>query len=72
MIGDYIVDFACLSRSLIIELDGGYHDTEEQKVFDTTRSEWLKHQGFTVIRFKNEEVFNNLENVIQIILQEIK
>ena len=61
VIGDYIADFACLSRSLIVELDSGCHDYEEQRAYDDTRNEWLKGQGFTVIRFRNEELFNYLE-----------
>ena len=72
VIGDYIVDFVCLSKSLIIEIDGGYHNTDEQKTYDTLRTEWLELQGFTVIRFTNEQVLNNLEQVLHIIQQMLK
>lgn len=67
IIGDYIVDFACLSKSLVIEIDGGYHDTEQQKQEDANRTEWLEQQGFSVIRFTNDEVFSKLDDVIQLI-----
>ena len=63
IIGDYIVDFACLLRSLVIEIDGEYHQTNEQIKEDAIRTEWLKQRGFTVIRFKNDEIFNNLDYV---------
>lgn len=67
IIGDCIVDFACLSKSLVIEIDGGYHDTEQQKQEDANRTEWLEQQGFSVIRFTNDEVFSKLDDVIQLI-----
>ena len=64
IIGDYIVDFVCLASNLIIEIDGGYHDTEEQKDLDEYRTKWLESKGFRVIRFRNEEVIASIENVL--------
>ncbi|OKS88254.1 methylmalonyl-CoA mutase family protein [Mucilaginibacter polytrichastri] len=59
----YIADFICLSKGLIIEVDGGYHDfTVEQ---DEVRTAILKEEGFDVIRFTNDEVINDTENVIK-------
>jgi leucyl-tRNA synthetase len=60
----YIADFVCLQEALIIEVDGGYHETAEQKMYDNERSRILNEVGFTVIRFTNEEVLQNSENVI--------
>lgn len=67
IIGDYIADFACLTKMLIIEIDGGYHTTDEQKHYDEMRTESLERMGFTVIRFTNEEVMSNRQNVIETI-----
>ena len=65
IIGDYIVDFVCLSKQLIIEIDGGYHLEEEQQKLDEQRTEFLNNQGFHVIRFANEEVIGNTPSVIK-------
>ena len=69
IIGDYIADFVCLKEDLIIEIDGGYHFQEEQVVFDQARTAWLNEQGFKVIRFTNEEVLLNIDNVLDKIKQ---
>lgn len=59
----YIVDFVCLEKRLIIELDGGQH-TEKT---DKARSDYLKNQGFEIIRFWNNEIFENMEGVLEVI-----
>ena len=64
IIGDYIVDFVCLRSKLVIEVDGGYHFTPEQQTEDEIRTAYLQRTGFQVLRFTNEEVFLNIENVI--------
>ena len=61
----YIVDFYCHKLKLIIEIDGGYHDSKEQKILDEERSEILKFQELEIIRFTNEEVFGNIEFVVK-------
>ena len=67
VIGDFIVDFVCLSKQLIIEVDGGYHREENQQELDKIRSEYLINKGFRVIRFTNEEVLNNIEKTLETI-----
>ena len=67
----YIADFYCHALHLIIEIDGGYHDTIEQKVKDDERTEHLKSNGITLIRFANEEVLNNMDGVIEEIIRVI-
>ena len=67
-IGDYIADFICLEISLIIEVDGEYHNIEEQQEKDTIRTEFLNEQGFYVLRFTNEEVINRTEWVLKSII----
>lgn len=66
-IGDYIADFVCLPLKLIIEVDGGYHNEQEQVEADHLREHWLQGRGYQVLRFTNEEVAYDLENVISII-----
>ena len=64
VIRDYIADFACLSRQLVIEVDGEYHFTDEQQLQDEARTEFLNKRGFYVMRFTNQEVMNEIDNVI--------
>ena len=75
IIGDYIVDFVCIEKKLVVEVDGGYHSEYEQIEKDEFRTERLNEMGFTVIRFSNEEVLGNTPSVINIIknkLSELK
>ncbi|MGV8993204.1 MAG: leucine--tRNA ligase [Flavobacterium sp.] len=65
LIEDYIVDFVCLSKGLIIEVDGGYHFTPEQKQLDDERTLKLNQKGYEVIRFTNEQVLNDTEQVLK-------
>ncbi|HVV69501.1 MAG TPA: endonuclease domain-containing protein [Gammaproteobacteria bacterium] len=68
-IGEYIVDFISFKSQLIIELDGGQH--AEQKEYDESRSNWLRSQGFEIIRFWNNEVIENLEGVLMVIAEKL-
>ena len=65
IIKDYIVDFVCLHKKIVIEIDGQYHLQDQQIVKDTSRTEELQQDGFTVIRFSNEEVVANTPAVIK-------
>ena len=64
IIADYIVDFVSLQHALIIEVDGAYHAEYEQALYDENRTERLRNLGFTVVRFSNEEVCNEIESVL--------
>ena len=64
VIGDYIADFACISRNLVIEIDGGYHDEAAQQQADEIRTQHLNEHGFKVVRFTNGQVLYNLDDVI--------
>lgn len=68
ILGFYIADFYYRSKALIIELDGGIHDTIVQIGKDARRDAFFLSKGFTVLRFKNEEVFNELEKCIQTVI----
>jgi ring-1,2-phenylacetyl-CoA epoxidase subunit PaaD len=63
-IDHYIADFACLSQRLIIEVDGGTHGTDEELARDASREQYLRDQGFRVVRFWNSEVRENIEGVM--------
>lgn len=60
---DYIVDFMCKPLMLVIEVDGGYHTLPEMIESDKIRDERLKDIGFTTLRFTNDEVMRNINNV---------
>ncbi|MBQ7461234.1 MAG: guanylate kinase [Bacteroidaceae bacterium] len=72
IIGEYIADFVCLSRKLIIEVDGAYHNKAAQIVSDEQRTEDLKRLGFRVMRFQNEEIIANIDKIVDKIEKEIK
>ena len=67
-IGNYIVDFVCYERGIIIEVDGGQHAIEKEK--DEERDNWLKREGFKVLRFWNNEVLTNSKGVLDVIREE--
>ena len=69
-IGSYIIDFVCLEKKLIIELDGGQHT--EQSAYDEERSAWLQERGYRVLRFWNHELLRAPEVVLSNISQEIE
>ena len=61
----FIVDFYCHELKLIIEIDGKYHDSEEQKNKDFERTELLAFQGLREIRFTNDEIINTIDSVLK-------
>lgn len=63
-IANYIADFYCHNVKLVIELDGRYHENKEVKIYDETRENDLKEYGIAVLRFKNEEILHNIEEVL--------
>ena len=60
--GGYIVDFFCHSLRLVIEIDGAVHAL--QRGYDAERDGWIRAQGYTVLRFTNEKVLGDLEEVM--------
>jgi very-short-patch-repair endonuclease len=61
--GRYIIDFVCVEQMLIIEIDGGQH--ADQVKYDQYRDAWLRNQGYTVLRFWNNEVMQQIEGVLE-------
>ena len=68
-IGRYIVDFVCMEHRLIIEIDGGQH--AEQVKYDQVRDDWLRSEGYTVLRFWNNDVLQQTESVLERIRNEV-
>ena len=64
-ISNFIADFYCHAIKLVVEIDGEIHNDEEVKKLDENRESYLKEIGLTVLRFKNEEVFKNHQNVLK-------
>ena len=63
--GDYIIDSVCLETMLAVEVDGGQHNAQQAE--DTARTEYLKHAGFRVLRFWNNEVLSDINSVTTVI-----
>jgi very-short-patch-repair endonuclease len=64
IINNYIVDFICLEKKIIIELDGSQHKREKDQKYDCKRNSYLESLGFVVLRFWNNEVSENLNGVL--------
>ena len=63
----FILDFYCDALKLVVEVDGGYHASEEQIEYDKNRTEFLEQLGLKVIRFSNQEVETRMTNVLKAI-----
>ena len=63
--GKYVVDFVCFSHGLIVELDGPQHLNDQGKAHDTRRTAWLETQGFRVIRFRNQMLDDQIQQVVE-------
>ena len=65
IIGDYIVDFVSRHGGLIVEVDGGYHSEPRQQAEDQLRESALRRMDYHTMRFTNEEVLYDIDNVLQ-------
>ena len=64
----YIVNFCCLEKKLIIELDGGQHAEDNNRYYDQQRDEFLRNKNFHILRFWNDQVINEIDSVLAKIL----
>lgn len=64
-IGDYVVDFYCCEKKVIIEVDGSIHEDIEQREYDVKRQSELEELGNRVIRLRNEDVFKDVKGVLE-------
>jgi very-short-patch-repair endonuclease len=70
--GAYIVDFVCFSHKLIIELDGPQHLTPESLEYDGRRMNWLASEGFHIMRFRNQELDDNIHGVVDTVARALQ
>lgn len=61
-LGPFIADFCCPAQRVIVELDGGVHDLQRDD--DTAREGWFRQRGYRVIRFRNQQVLDDMEQVL--------
>ena len=67
-IGDYIVDFYCPSRKLVVEADGFHHFSKDGLEYDSSRDGFLEEEGLKVLHFSNREILRNTDHVLERIL----
>jgi very-short-patch-repair endonuclease len=67
--GQFILDFFCVERQLVVEVDGGVHINTEQATHNVERSEFLEQRGVHVLRFTNEEIEQHLPDVLRKIIE---
>ena len=72
LIGNYIVDFLCENKKIIIEIDGGQHNEELNIQSDKNRKHYLDNNGYKVLRFWNDDVMKNIDGVMEVIFREVK
>jgi very-short-patch-repair endonuclease len=70
-IANFIVDFECRRRRVVVEIDGTQHGFDENRVCDASRDQVLKDLGYRVLRFGNPDVNENLEGVMEAIRLEL-
>jgi very-short-patch-repair endonuclease len=70
-IGPYFADYICRKEKLIVEIDGATHSTESELQHDLRRTDFLRAQGYRIIRVTNEDVYRNLDGVLETILAKL-
>lgn len=68
-IGEYITDFLAMDKKLIVEIDGSQHLEMPNVQYDFKRTKYLQAKGYTVIRVYNNDIFNNLNTVLEFIYE---
>ncbi len=64
-IGPYFADFACRSARIVVEIDGATHSTDEDIAHDERRTAFLEANGYRVVRFSNEQIYENVGAVVE-------
>jgi very-short-patch-repair endonuclease len=65
ILNGFVVDFACLEARLILEVDGATHSTDGEIARDAARAASLSAQGYSILRFTNDDVFHNIDGVLE-------
>ena len=71
-IGPYFADFACRAKKVVVEVDGATHGTDAEIAADAVRATFFDSQGYRLIRFANQDVYENLDGVIFALLAFIR
>jgi very-short-patch-repair endonuclease len=69
--GRFVIDFVCLERRLVVEIDGFQHGLPAYEAGDLLRTRWLEESGYRVVRFWNSDIRRQLDNVLETILGEL-
>lgn len=64
VLGPFIVDFICIEKRFVIELDGEHHD-DQQADYDLNRQEWLESRGYIVARYWTRDFFKNFDEILE-------
>ena len=67
ILAGFIADFVCYDARMVVEVDGATHSTDQEIAHDAARSAVLAQQGYDILRFTNEDVFGNLDGVLETI-----
>jgi very-short-patch-repair endonuclease len=65
ILAGFVADFVCFEARMIVEIDGATHGTDEEIARDATRSAALTARGYDILRFTNDDVFHNLDGVLE-------
>ena len=71
-VGNFIVDFMCKELKLVIEVDGYSHHLEETIEKDKFKEDYLKSEGFRILRFDDNEILKDMKNIVRVIEDEIE
>ena len=71
-IGNYIVDFVCEEKKLVIEIDGGQHNIPDNVKADEVRTNYINSKGYRVVRFWNNDINQNIEGVYETLLSLVR
>lgn len=69
---NFIVDFYCHKLKLVVEADGKYHEEDDTQYYDSERTKELQKYDYSVIRFSNEEIMNDLDSVLKQLRKRVK
>ena len=69
--GDYIVDFYCAKYSLVIEVHGDSHFNPDAQAYDNIRNNFLMSKGFTILRFTNQQIVEQMNDVLVKIVEKL-
>ncbi len=67
-IGPYFADYVCREEKLVVEIDGATHSTDDERRHDAAREQFLRDRGYRVARFYNDEVYRNIDGILDTIL----